>query len=560
MDASQQTSESTPDWEAFYRDYRKPGYVTGFEISSKLGGGMFGLVFKASKQSIGKDYAIKFLKVDDGQVRRAVIAELDQVQHFAQIDHPNLVSIEDRGEVDGIPYLIMAYAGAETLSDRLPVERQDRAELVRLFAQACRGVAALHERSLVHFDLKPANVFLKGGVARVGDYGLSKLMAQGGGSLSMGRGTPYYMAPEMLESRGDHRSDIYSLGVMLYEILCGKVPFLGENEWEILRKHESAELEFPDDVGPRERAVVERCMAKDAAKRFDSVHDLVAVLAPLVGGDRVGPESVTTAAAATAAADKPPVLADGSGGSAVLGGQTSAKSGAREGAAEFVATAWQSPGDSQQSPMMRWLWLLLLLLLVFFLGLTLLSSSSGRSPVDWAMPGNLVIDRVGGDADPVRSRLREYRDVIWQASFGVPSVVRPGPLDPELVDVPVDLDGYLAIVDGFVQGARAFSPPRAQLLVQEGYPMMVAAVAWLQRQDYTDRRSCHEASLVLQYLEQLTSVSGFVVSVPLAEPTPAQTRRFAATAAVWRSLLSEFCTDEAAFRTFVQDRGESAGR
>jgi serine/threonine protein kinase len=109
-----------PDWEAFYRDYRKPGYVSGFEITTKLGGGMFGLVFRARKQSIGKDYAIKFLQVDDGEVRRAVLAELEQVKLFAQIDHPNLVSIEDRGEVDGIPYLVMAFAGSETLRDRIP--------------------------------------------------------------------------------------------------------------------------------------------------------------------------------------------------------------------------------------------------------------------------------------------------------------------------------------------------------------------------------------------------------------------------------------------------------
>ena len=84
------------DWEAFYGSYRKPGYVPGFEITSKLGGGMFGLVFKATRQSIGKDYAIKFLRVDDTEVRRAVLAELEQVQYFAQIDHPNLVSIEDK--------------------------------------------------------------------------------------------------------------------------------------------------------------------------------------------------------------------------------------------------------------------------------------------------------------------------------------------------------------------------------------------------------------------------------------------------------------------------------
>ena len=101
------------DWESFYRNYRKPGYLPGFEIVNKLGGGMFGLVFKARKASIGKDYAVKFLKVDDDTVRDAVLREIENVSFFAQIDHPNLVSIEDRGAVDGIPYLIMRSAGEE---------------------------------------------------------------------------------------------------------------------------------------------------------------------------------------------------------------------------------------------------------------------------------------------------------------------------------------------------------------------------------------------------------------------------------------------------------------
>ena len=109
-----------PDWEAFYRDYRKPGYVPGFEITTKLGGGTFGLVFRARRLSIGKDYAIKFLQIDDAEVARAVQAELDQLRHFAQIDHPNLVAIEDRGLVDGIPFVVMAFAGSETLRDRMP--------------------------------------------------------------------------------------------------------------------------------------------------------------------------------------------------------------------------------------------------------------------------------------------------------------------------------------------------------------------------------------------------------------------------------------------------------
>lgn len=274
---------ATADWEAFYANYRKPGYVRGFEITTKLGAGMFGLVYKATRQSIGKDYAVKFLKVDDGEVRRAVLQELDQVRLFAQIDHPNLVAIEDKGEVDGIPYIVMAYAGSQTLRDLLPASEATRGDALNLLLQAARGVAALHEHSLVHFDLKPANVFLKGGVARVGDYGLSKLVTHSQRSLSMGRGTPYYMAPEMLQRKGDRRSDVYSLGVMLYEVLCGDVPFKGDSEWEVLKQHETATPSFPPHVSARERAIVLRCMHKDPDQRYQQIGEMLADFGAPVG-------------------------------------------------------------------------------------------------------------------------------------------------------------------------------------------------------------------------------------------------------------------------------------
>ncbi|MEZ5965179.1 MAG: serine/threonine-protein kinase [Planctomycetota bacterium] len=263
------------DWESFYRNYRKPGYVSGFEIINKLGGGVFGMVFKARKESIGKDYAIKFLKVDDEVVRDAVIRELDSVRFFAQVDHPNLVSIEDKGEVDGIPYIVMSYAGDDTLRRRLDEGRLPREQALRYFLQAARGVQALHERSLVHFDLKPANIFLKGEIARVGDYGLSKLVTESRNSLSFGRGTPYYMAPEMLQRRGDQQSDIYSLGVILYECLVGDVPFKGDSEWEVLKKHETAKPDYPPNLTEHECAILDRCLAKQPEERFASVRDLL---------------------------------------------------------------------------------------------------------------------------------------------------------------------------------------------------------------------------------------------------------------------------------------------
>jgi serine/threonine protein kinase len=302
------------DWEAFYTHYRKPGYVPGFEIVNKLGGGVFGMVFKARKESIGKDYAIKFLKVDDEVVRDAVVREIESVRYFAQVDHPNLVSIEDKGEVDGIPFIIMSYAGEETLRKRIEDGQLSREDALRIFAQVARGIFALHERSLVHFDIKPANVFLKGDIARVGDYGLSKLVTESRNSLSFGRGTPYYMAPEMLKRRGDHRSDIYSLGILLFECLTGDVPFKGESEWEVLRKHEHEAPNFPASMAAADRRVIERCLRKDPLERYASVADLLRDLqAPAALGESfvlpsrdASPRASERAAEATA--HEPPPL------------------------------------------------------------------------------------------------------------------------------------------------------------------------------------------------------------------------------------------------------------
>jgi len=271
------------DWEGFYRNYRRPDYVPGYEIVNRLGTGTFGVVYKARKPSIGKFYAIKFLRVEDGDLKEAIERELDSVRVFAQIDHPNLVSIEDRGEVDGIPFIVMGYAGEETLKTRLAGGPLGPPEALDIFAQICKGVGALHAVGLAHFDLKPANVFLKGNLARVGDYGLSKLVRESRKTLSFGRGTPYYMAPEMLRRHGDHRSDLYSLGCLLFEMLTGEVPFKGDTEWEVLKRHETEAPAFPRGFSASLRPVVERCLQKDPERRHRNVESLLAELGVAAG-------------------------------------------------------------------------------------------------------------------------------------------------------------------------------------------------------------------------------------------------------------------------------------
>jgi tRNA A-37 threonylcarbamoyl transferase component Bud32 len=268
------------DWEAFYNSFRKPDFIPGFEIQNRLGGGAFGDVYKARKTSIGKAYAIKFLKLEDDSQREAVERELAQVRHFAAIDHPNLVTIEDLGSVMGVPYLVMGYAGEDTLARRLKDGPLPCDEGLQVFVQAARGVLALHDRRLVHFDLKPSNIFLKGDVARVGDYGLSKLLEGGRTTLSIGRGTPQYMAPEILRSRADHRADIYSLGVILFESLTGELPYRPEAGGALVLRESDDPPVFPEacDAPRRVRDVILRCLRLASDDRYADVGDLLADL------------------------------------------------------------------------------------------------------------------------------------------------------------------------------------------------------------------------------------------------------------------------------------------
>lgn len=295
------------DWEDFYRDFRQPDFIPGYEVENHLGGGAFGEVYKARKSSIGKSYAIKFLKLEDEARNEAIERELEQVRLFASIDHPNLVTIEDMGVVRSVPFLIMGYAGEDTLSRHLKRKDLDRESALRTFVQVCRGVLALHDRRLAHFDLKPGNIFLKGEVARVGDYGLAKLLAEGRQTLSFGRGTPQYMAPEMLRNRGDHRADIYSLGVILYESLTFRLPFDSSGYGVIVRETDDPPP-FPADFPVNLRTVVERCLRLDPDRRYDSVHEILEAMGQTARqGDSVRFKAAELAGGAGAAvADAPP--------------------------------------------------------------------------------------------------------------------------------------------------------------------------------------------------------------------------------------------------------------
>jgi serine/threonine protein kinase len=529
-----ETPPSSPDWEAFYRDYRKPGYVPGFEITSKLGGGMFGLVFRARRMSIGKDYAIKFLQVDDGEVRKAVLSELSQVQYFAQIDHPNLVSIEDRGEVDGIPYLVMAFAGTETLRDKLPAGRvptaAEKDELLRWFLQCCRGLSALHERALVHFDIKPANVFLKGQVARLGDYGLSKLVTHSRGSLSMGRGTPYYMAPEMLQRRGDHRSDIYSLGVLLYELLCGRVPFTGDSEWEVLKQHETKAPELPAHLTAAERAVLGRCLAKDPAARFQSVTDLLAAL---------GQE-----------ADAPPR-------------PTTVPSTAR--LPECVVAPFAGIAASEAPPARRrsvWRTAGIVLVVVAVTNTVLFTlSAERRDRAQLAYGGQRLLTqsqtRSTKQASSPSAQLQQRVQHVVQGALRLARSASQRERRPELAtfdvaefQAPKDQRSYAEMVQKLAK-APTFVSGQAQKVARYGRPTLLAAVEQLHGLDYDDENDRRAAGNLQRYLAHLTSIDALVADVGCDAESESDICRLLAVSDGWRKVVEQFARNDAGFQELL---------
>ncbi len=246
-----------------------------FTIQRGLGTGGFGEVYFALSDA-GKEVALK-------RIQRNLEIELRGVSHCLNLKHPHLVALYDvcRDESDHW-WIVMEYVAGPSLRDCLDSAPAGlgEAETRRWFAAMAAGVAHLHQEGLVHRDLKPGNLFDDFGTVKVGDYGLSKYISEsrrGGQTESVG--TFHYMAPEIGRGEYGREIDLYALGVILYEMLTGRLPFDGETCQEIVIKHLSAEpdLRNPRTLPPRDRqgaaerstsAVDVRCRDDTGARPF----------------------------------------------------------------------------------------------------------------------------------------------------------------------------------------------------------------------------------------------------------------------------------------------------
>jgi predicted Ser/Thr protein kinase len=259
-----------------------------YRLVGLLGRGGMGEVYRAEDLKLGQQVALKFmpeaLAADPGRLERF----LNEVRIARQISHPNVCRVYDIGEIEGQHYLSMEYVDGEDLSSLLRrIGRLPSDKVVEIARQLCAGLAAAHERGILHRDLKPANVMLDGrGKVRVTDFGLAALAGEiHGGEVRVG--TPAYMSPEQLAGKEvTVRSDIYALGLVLYEALTGKTPFMADTLAELVRMHETSTPTNPSsvvgDLDPAVERVILRCLEKDPSQRPASA---LAVAAALPGGD-----------------------------------------------------------------------------------------------------------------------------------------------------------------------------------------------------------------------------------------------------------------------------------
>ena len=267
-----------------------PGTVLAgrYRLVGQLGKGGMGEVYRADDLKLGQPVALKFLPEKLSKDAAMLERFHREVRTARKVSHPNVCRVFDIGETSGQHFLSMEYIDGEDLSSLLRrIGRLPEDKAVEIGRQLCAGLSAAHEEGVLHRDLKPANVMLDGrGRARITDFGLAGLAGEFHGH-EIRSGTPSYMAPEQLSGKSvSAKSDIYALGLVLYEVFTGRKAYSADTPVELLHQQESGAppsiSSFVKDVDPLVERVITRCLEKDPEKRPASA---LQVAAALPGGD-----------------------------------------------------------------------------------------------------------------------------------------------------------------------------------------------------------------------------------------------------------------------------------
>jgi serine/threonine protein kinase len=253
-----------------------------YKIIEKLGEGGMGAVYKASDARLGRVVALKFLPIGMTKDKDAKKRFVQEAQAAAALDHPNICTVHEVDEVQGQSFIVMAYLPGQTLKDNISTGPPKIDEALDIAIQVAEGLAEAHGKGVIHRDVKPGNIMLtEKGHAKIMDFGLAKLEWKADFTkTSMIMGTAAYMSPE--QARGetvDHRTDIWSFGAMLYEMLTGTAPFGRKSDQAVLyailnEPPEPLRSKRPDIPGPIEQ-IVDKALEKDRSRRYQSMSEIL---------------------------------------------------------------------------------------------------------------------------------------------------------------------------------------------------------------------------------------------------------------------------------------------
>jgi tetratricopeptide (TPR) repeat protein len=279
----QLTAQAEAEASAQQPDAAAPAGVSGrYTIRGTLGRGGMGIVYKAEDTVLDRTVAFKVLPEALKENPQALKNFLREAKSAAQLNHPGIVTVYDAGEQDGVFYIAMEYVDGKTLKEIIKRKGAIGAKAIfHVLAQMAEALAYAHEKKIVHRDIKTANtMWTKERKAKIMDFGLAKVIEEVRNHTTAVSGTPYYMSPEQtLGKNVDHRTDLYSLGISIFEMATGTLPFTeGNIPYHHLHTPPPSPQEFNAELPDTLVRIIDRCLRKDPSERYQSAREILAEL------------------------------------------------------------------------------------------------------------------------------------------------------------------------------------------------------------------------------------------------------------------------------------------